>query len=200
MTETLTAPRGRPREYDEAAVTTALMEQFWAHGYDGTSLADIMRVTGLGKASLYAGFGNKQAMYLRALGLYEAREVDGGVAMLGNADIPPDARLRALMHAPADTQEQTTDRRGCFLCNASADRASLDRPTADAVRAGYAKLRAALVALMGELGHGREAAERLGALALTTYSGMRVMARAGVDVAVLRASADAVLDAALPKG
>ncbi len=190
------ASRGRPREYDENTVSAALMEQFWAHGYDGTSLSDIMRVTGLGKASLYAGFGNKQAMYLRALGLYEAQEVDGGVAMLRNLDVPARERLRMLMHAPADTLETLGDRRGCFLCNASTDRAALDADTADAVRAGYAKLQQALSDLMAELGHDDAAATRVSALALTTYSGMRVMARAGIDIATLRASADAVLEAA----
>lgn len=186
--------RGRPREFDETQVGAALMDQFWEHGYDGTSLSDIMRVTGLSKASLYASFGNKQAMYLHALGIYEAREVAGGVAMLGDRSVAARERLRAMMHAPADAQEAATGGRGCFLCNASADRAALDTPTSVAVRAGYERLRVAFQGVMAELGATPEQAERRAALALTSYAGMRVMARTGTEAQVLRDAAEAVLE------
>ncbi|HEV7789416.1 MAG TPA: TetR family transcriptional regulator, partial [Pseudonocardia sp.] len=44
---------GRPREFDEPTVVAAAQGAFRAHGYAGTSLADLMSATGLGKGSLY---------------------------------------------------------------------------------------------------------------------------------------------------
>ena len=42
---------GRPRQFDEEQVLDAAMKAFWAHGYEATSLADLVSVTGLHKAA-----------------------------------------------------------------------------------------------------------------------------------------------------
>ena len=46
----------------------AARDQFWLHGFNGTSLDDLTVVTGLGRGSLYAAFNDKRALFLRALG------------------------------------------------------------------------------------------------------------------------------------
>src|ERR1700732_1861527 len=60
----------RPRQFDEKRVVLAVREQFWDKGYAATSLQDLMRVSGLGKGSLYAAFGDKHQLFLRALHSY----------------------------------------------------------------------------------------------------------------------------------
>ena len=60
-------PRGRPRAYDADAALGAARDAFWAAGYSATSLADLATATGMNRPSLYAAFGNKQALYLKAL-------------------------------------------------------------------------------------------------------------------------------------
>ncbi|MEQ8899902.1 MAG: TetR/AcrR family transcriptional regulator [Roseovarius sp.] len=59
------------KTYDEATVLEAAMIAFWTHGYQGTSVADLVAATGLNRGSLYAGFGNKRALFLRALRYYD---------------------------------------------------------------------------------------------------------------------------------
>jgi AcrR family transcriptional regulator len=61
---------GRPRQFDEKHVLRAVREQFWNAGYAATSLEDLKRVSGLGKGSLYAAFGDKHQLFLRALRSY----------------------------------------------------------------------------------------------------------------------------------
>jgi AcrR family transcriptional regulator len=57
------------------------MEAFWKAGYAGTSLDDLAAATGMNRPSLYAAFGDKRALYLKALRQYwrasaaETREV-----------------------------------------------------------------------------------------------------------------------------
>jgi TetR/AcrR family transcriptional repressor of nem operon len=57
----------RPRKFTEEDVVTAARDQFWSAGYAGTSLEDLTEATGLGRGSLYGAFGDKHALYLRAL-------------------------------------------------------------------------------------------------------------------------------------
>src|ERR1700726_2934058 len=64
---------GRPREFDIDRALERAMELFWRQGYEGTSVADLTRELGLTRPSLYAAFKSKEALFLRALDLYEAR-------------------------------------------------------------------------------------------------------------------------------
>lgn len=57
----------REREFDEASVLERAADLFALHGYHGTSLSMLLDATGLGKQSLYNSFGDKRALYLRAL-------------------------------------------------------------------------------------------------------------------------------------
>jgi len=68
--ETEPARRGRPRAYDPQAALKRATDEFWQTGYSGTSLDSIAAVTGMNPPSLYAAFGNKRAIYLKALSRY----------------------------------------------------------------------------------------------------------------------------------
>jgi AcrR family transcriptional regulator len=68
--------RGRPRKFDmEQALDTAL-KLFWRHGYEGASVALLARAIGVNVPSLYAAFGNKEALFLKAVERYST--VNGG--------------------------------------------------------------------------------------------------------------------------
>src|SRR3984885_9545850 len=62
--------RGRPRAYDPAVALQRALETFWKGGYSGTSLDDLAAATGMNRPSLYAGFGDKRSIYMKALTLY----------------------------------------------------------------------------------------------------------------------------------
>src|SRR5262245_17160693 len=49
------------------------MELFWRKGYEGTSLSDLTGALGITRPSLYAAFGNKEALFRTVLDRYEAR-------------------------------------------------------------------------------------------------------------------------------
>jgi len=62
--------RGRPRTYDPEAALRQAIGAFWRTGYSGTSLDDISAATGMNRPSLYAAFGDKRTLYLKALDHY----------------------------------------------------------------------------------------------------------------------------------
>ena len=67
----------RPREFDEGAVLDAAVLCFWKQGYEATSVRDLVAQTGITAASLYNAFGDKRALYQRALDHYvEASTAD----------------------------------------------------------------------------------------------------------------------------
>ncbi|MBB1596433.1 TetR/AcrR family transcriptional regulator [Achromobacter sp. UMC46] len=63
---------GRPREFDRDLALQQAMLAFWKHGYEGTSMADLVAATGLASARLYAAFGSKQELFREAVARYEA--------------------------------------------------------------------------------------------------------------------------------
>jgi AcrR family transcriptional regulator len=66
-------PRGRPRAYDPEIALERAIETFWKAGYSATSLDDLSAAMGMNRPSLYAAFGDKRTLYLRALELYWER-------------------------------------------------------------------------------------------------------------------------------
>ena len=63
----LQSPRGRPRSFDTEAAVERAMGVFWSRGYHATALPDLLRATKLSRGSLYAAFGDKHSLFLRAL-------------------------------------------------------------------------------------------------------------------------------------
>jgi AcrR family transcriptional regulator len=63
-------PRGRPRQFDTEAALDAALLLFWRHGYEGTSLAALTKAMGVNVPSLYAAFGNKEELFLKAVDRY----------------------------------------------------------------------------------------------------------------------------------
>ncbi len=59
--------RGRPRQYDEDAALQAAGEVFWTKGFSATSLDDLAAAMGMNRPSIYRAFGDKEAVYRKAL-------------------------------------------------------------------------------------------------------------------------------------
>src|SRR5271169_1448857 len=66
---------GRPRQFDMDEAPSAVREEFWLHGYAGTSIDRLLEATGLGKGSFYVAFGDKRTLFLRVLHEYATARV-----------------------------------------------------------------------------------------------------------------------------
>lgn len=63
-------PPGRPRAFSEKDALDAAMRVFAAKGYEATSLSDLERAMGINRVSMYATFGNKEALFVKAMTRY----------------------------------------------------------------------------------------------------------------------------------
>ena len=125
----------RHREFDEDKVLDALRDVFWEHGFEGTSYTQIMKATGLKKGSLYAAFGDKRALYQKALHHYDQQDISSAVNMLRRDSLSPAMRIEILMTGPVDASQTKKGRWGCLLCNAAVDQAPSDKETETSVQA-----------------------------------------------------------------
>jgi AcrR family transcriptional regulator len=108
-----TAPhRGRPREFCVDEALAAALRVFWSKGYEGASMADLTEAMGITKPSLYAAFGNKEQLFIKALDLYEREKLD----YIGKALAEPTARKVAehLLRGALDNQTSTCEPKGCL--------------------------------------------------------------------------------------
>jgi AcrR family transcriptional regulator len=61
---------GRPRGFDEDAALEAAMRVFWAKSYEGATMADLTEAMGINRSSMYAAFGDKEALFRRIIDRY----------------------------------------------------------------------------------------------------------------------------------
>lgn len=186
--------RGRPREFDPDETLDQVLALFWRDGFDGASMQVLADSVGVSKPSLYAAYGNKEALFLAALDRYARTHGSQQAAAL---DAEPDARVavqRMLEHAAdAPGTGDCEHPAGCLvvmsssLCDAphvpAAVQASvrgLLQLTADAL-AGRLQ-RAADAGALPEGADPRALAEYFSAV----MCGLSVQARSGVDRTVLR--------------
>jgi len=111
--------RGRPRAFDRALALERAMLLFWEHGYEATSLAQLTSAMGISPPSLYAAFGDKQALFLEAVDHYVAR---GGVdtqSAMGNAKTAREA-VAHFLEESAVRLTQPNFPRGCMVVLAAA--------------------------------------------------------------------------------
>jgi AcrR family transcriptional regulator len=62
---------GRPRGFNADRALDRALNVFWRQGYEGASLPALTKAMGINRPSLYAAFGNKQALFRKALERYE---------------------------------------------------------------------------------------------------------------------------------
>lgn len=110
-----TKKSGRPRSFDEDDALWAAVNVFWTKGYDGASMKDLTEAMGINSPSLYATFGDKHALYLKAIDRYVSNDA---CAPLVAFEEEPDIVLavRAFMEASIDyATSHESGARGCFL-------------------------------------------------------------------------------------
>lgn len=192
------ARTGRPRGFDEDTALDAAMLLFWSEGYEGASLAELTEVMGINRRSVYATYGNKEALFRRAVGRYVA----GPGSFAARALERPTARAVAetLLHGAADEYTTPGRPRGCLLVQG----ALACGPEGEAARTELAARREeGVTALVGRLRRARDDGdlpagadpEALARYLTAVGQGMSVQAAGGTSRADLHDVADQALAA-----
>ncbi len=104
--------RGRPREFCVDYALAQALRVFWQKGYEGTSLTDLTEAMGITRPSLYAAFGNKEALFRKALDLYQQEKLQ----YVGRALDQPTARgvAEVLLRGAVNNVTSPEEPHGCL--------------------------------------------------------------------------------------
>ncbi|TLU74085.1 TetR/AcrR family transcriptional regulator [Lichenicoccus roseus] len=106
---------GRPREFDVDVALAAALDVFWRNGFEGASMTDLTEAMGITRPSLYATYGNKEALFRRALDSYQST----CMTFFADALSRPTARMVAerILFGWADAQTDPAHPAGCLGTN-----------------------------------------------------------------------------------
>lgn len=104
---------GRPRAFDLKKALDRALEVFWCKGYEGASLPDLTRAMGINRPSLYAAFGNKEELFIKALDRYA--EKNAWVIQEALAEPTARAFIERLLYSVADECACYKTPRACLL-------------------------------------------------------------------------------------
>lgn len=181
----------RPREFEESVVLDAATDRFWRHGYAATSVRELGDAMGLVPASLYNAFGSKHALFARCLDRYLDGNMRERIARL-EATRAPRAAIEAFLDEIV--ARSLADPRGCLLVNSALEVAPHDAGIGAMIAERLGELHAFFQrrVLAGQR-DGSIAATHppgdLAALLVSTVLGLRVLARARPEPALLRGAA-----------
>jgi AcrR family transcriptional regulator len=104
---------GRPRSFDIDGALDRVLLVFWRKGFEGASLSDLTKAAGVNRPSLYAAFGDKKALFRKALERY----LDGPAAYSQEALKEPTARavVERLLRGAADLSSAPRNPGGCLI-------------------------------------------------------------------------------------
>lgn len=128
---------GRPRTFDTDRAVESAAALFATHGYEGTSVDDLVTATGVHRGSLYKVFGSKRGLHLTALRSHldhEIRPTAAAIATLTDPEQALNTAIASYDNGPA----------AGLLLLAAAERAAHDPEVAALVAEGIAALEDAL--------------------------------------------------------
>jgi AcrR family transcriptional regulator len=191
-------PMGRPRSFDADRALDRALFVFWRKGFEGATLSDLTKAVGVNRPSLYAAFGDKKALFRKALDRY----LNGPASYTQAALKEPTARAVAerLLRGAADLNTSPRNPGGCLIvqgalaCGEAAD--SVRQELAASRAAGEAALRRRFEQAQseGDLAGDTDPADLARYLATVVY-GIAVQAAGGASKSKLQRVVEMTLQA-----
>ncbi|QEM06787.1 TetR/AcrR family transcriptional regulator [Mucilaginibacter rubeus] len=115
----------RSKDFDEAEVLSKAVCIFWHKGYNGTSMQDLVDGLGISRSSLYDTFGDKHALYIKALDSYQKAGGNQMCDIINNSASAKEA-IQKLLELTMRDLLNDEQRKGCFMVNAEIELAPHD--------------------------------------------------------------------------
>ena len=140
----------RPVEFEEAAVLTNAMEQFWKEGYEASSVQKLLDCTGINRGTLYNSFGDKETFFKSCVDQYNGIVDQQITSTLKNDDLGPWESIDAYFKTSILDISNKQRTMGCLLVNSLCESINFDRDMKRVIRASLSNIRKPLIVRLKE--------------------------------------------------
>jgi AcrR family transcriptional regulator len=187
------AERGRPRGFNLEDGLDRAVEVFWRQGFEGASLSDLTGAMGINRPSLYAAYGDKAALFRRAVARYAETDMEYARVALNRATAVDVAR--SFLQDNVDAVTRTDRPLGCLTIQGGTACRPENAAVAESLASSRLQGESALAERFdravaeGDLRADTDTAA-LARFVMTVSEGQAVHAAAGVPAEQLHASAE----------
>lgn len=189
----------RPKEFNPDEALEKAMQVFWHKGYEATSMEDLLTAMNLNRGSLYATFGDKRELFLKALDLYccSGGSLGSRFSILSQPG-PALPLIRQFINRMLEFGLSDPLRRGCMLTNTVMELAPHEKDIAVKISGRLQMVEEGLFKLLARAQQEGELVRDKDPLALarvlvTMMQGTIVMIKAGTPAEVVRQTAKTAL-------
>ncbi|MBX7230966.1 MAG: TetR/AcrR family transcriptional regulator [Bdellovibrionales bacterium] len=188
---------GRPQEFDSNKVIWAAMDTFWSNGFDGTSMQQLLKSTGLSKSSLYQTFGGKQELFIRCLEEYTLAMKEKLLTQLSLSKSGI-GFIREVLLSAAEEAKASSIPKGCLIMNTATEFAQSNAAVSRAVNKGIEAFRTVFLTALKKARSAKEIdadadLDQLSSYVVSSMSGIKSMVKGGVDEKAVRSIVDIVM-------
>ena len=188
---------GKKRQFDEEEVLQVITNHFWKHGYGATKMDQLAEISGLTKTSIYNAFGNKEALFLKALDFYLKKSLRG---LIDNLDMnkPMSENLQTILHQSFMQSEADMVSNGCMVTNSIVELSCNEQKLYEAVTEKYKKTRCTMFDFFNHYAEKdmlapSVSAKELTDLYMTFHQGLKVQCRNDDCTAILEQTIQAFI-------
>lgn len=188
----------RPKEFNPDEALEKAMQVFWHKGYEASSMEDLLTAMNLNRGSLYATFGDKRELFLKAMDLYCTSGGIGSRLSILNQPGPAIPLIRQFVGAMLEFALSDPQRRGCLIANTAMELAPHQNDIAKKVSVRLQTLEEAFFKLLTRAKQERKLTKAkdpraLARVLVTMMQGTIVMIKAGTPADVVRQTAETAL-------
>lgn len=172
----------RSKEFEIYEVLDKAIQLFWMQGYEKTSMQDLVDYMRIHRRSIYDTFGDKHALYMKALERYESIQ-NKKLRFLVEKQVPAKELIRQFLESSIRKEGEPL---GCFIVNSGVELGVLDPEVASFVEHSYSKTEKLLFDLVqmgqqsGELKASLEP-EAISHYLMNVWIGLRTMVKTATD-------------------
>lgn len=184
--------------FDKQKTIRKVTELFWEKGYNGTSMQDLVDVTGLNRSSIYNTYGDKFSLFTEALNYYRNAQNEMLDGIKAKAKSPKE--FIHILFNGIWSELNSENNKGCFFSNCTAEMANSN----DEVHGFLADNQEKMVCIFKDLIEKAQAqgeikadkdVETLANYLFSSLHGLRITSMINPDRDKIKAVADQVLSA-----
>lgn len=115
----------KEKSFDEKTVLQNATELFWNKGYNGTSMDELTKATGLSRSSIYNTFEDKHHLFMKCIRFYQDQQIEELQKLIQKASTSSE-KIEIIFNNAINDIVKDESRKGCMAVNTTTELANQD--------------------------------------------------------------------------